>query len=169
MISPDIVMERAVECTHCKVTMTSWSAPGSPIRYYQCPFCARTHSSQYGEVFRRGAGARVLETVPRSALPTSIPMATAEDVKWARVKASAARWFARLQAEESERTPLPTPVPLARVRRVELPEAVGLPAPKAGRPLRKIATPPPPPAAVADDVPVLDPADVVEITPVRRR
>ncbi len=48
----------AVECTHCRVTMTTWSAPGSRIRYYQCPFCARTHSSLYDEVFARGAGAR---------------------------------------------------------------------------------------------------------------
>ena len=47
-----LVMEPAVECTHCGVVMTSWSVPASPIRYSQCPFCQRTHSSHYGEVFR---------------------------------------------------------------------------------------------------------------------
>jgi hypothetical protein len=51
-------MEACVECTHCRVLMTGWSAPGSPVRYWQCPFCGRTHSSLYAEVFRRAAGAR---------------------------------------------------------------------------------------------------------------
>ncbi len=91
-------MEAAIECTHCKVVMTSWAAPGSPIRYYQCPFCQRTHSSLYGEVFRRRAGARVVDARPPGA--SGIPMPSAEDVRWARVKASAARWFARLEADE---------------------------------------------------------------------
>jgi hypothetical protein len=98
-------MDAAVECTHCKVVMTSWSAPGSPIRYYQCPFCARTHSSLYGEVFRRRAGARVVEAPARAAGPAEIPMATAEDIRWAQVKASAAQWFARVAADERTRVP----------------------------------------------------------------
>jgi hypothetical protein len=126
-------MEASIECTHCRVVMTSWSAPGSPIRYYQCPFCTRTHSSLYGEVFRRRAGARVVEAPVRAARPTAIPMPTAEDVRWARVKSSAARWFARLEADErrcASRAPA--------VRR----------------------------CAATDDVPELDPADVVEIVPV---
>jgi hypothetical protein len=94
-------METVVECTHCKVVMTSWSAPGSTIRYFQCPFCTRTHSSLYGEVFRRRAGARVLEGAPRpAAAAADIPMASPEDVRWARVKATASRWFARLEAEQ---------------------------------------------------------------------
>jgi hypothetical protein len=93
-------MEASVECTHCGVVMTSWSAPGSPIRYYQCPFCSRTHSSLYGEVFRRRAGARVLDAPPRAAPASSIPMPSQDDVRWARVKASAARWFARLEEDE---------------------------------------------------------------------
>lgn len=92
-------METAVECTHCKVVMTSWSAAGSPIRYYQCPFCARTHSSLYGEVFQRRAGARLVGA-PTAPVAPGIPMASAEDVRWARVKATAARWFARLEAEQ---------------------------------------------------------------------
>jgi hypothetical protein len=123
-------MEASIECTHCRVVMTSWSAPGSPIRYYQCPFCSRTHSSLYGEVFRRRAGARVVETPARAARPAGIPMASQEDMRWARVKTSAARWFARLEADE-----------------------------------RRCASraPPVPRCAANEDVPELDPADVVEI------
>jgi hypothetical protein len=94
-------MEASIECTHCRVVMTSWTAPGSQIRYYQCPFCQRTHSSLYGEVFRRRAGARVVETPARSAVGSGgIPMASAEDVRWARVKATASRWFARVEADQ---------------------------------------------------------------------
>ncbi len=94
-------MEASIECTHCRVVMTSWVAPGSAIRYYQCPFCQRTHSSLYGEVFRRRAGARVVEAPPRSAAASAgIPMASVEDVRWARVKATASRWFARVEADE---------------------------------------------------------------------
>jgi hypothetical protein len=99
VISPDVV-EAAVECTHCRVVMTSWSAPGSSIRYYQCPFCARTHSSYYGEVFQRRAGARVLEGPARTSRPEELPAARPEDVRWAAVKAQANRWFARLDAEQ---------------------------------------------------------------------
>ncbi|ACG73970.1 conserved hypothetical protein [Anaeromyxobacter sp. K] len=126
-------METAVECTHCKVVMTSWSAPGSPIRYYQCPFCARTHSSLYGEVFQRRAGARLVGAPVASAERGGIPMASPEDVRWARVKATAARWFARLEAEQR-----PT-------------------APAAAFP-RRART-----AGPSDDVPEADPADVVEV------
>ncbi len=109
-------MDACVECTHCRVVMTSWSAPGSPIRYYQCPFCQRTHSSLYGEVFRRRAGARVVEARPRAAKP-GIPMPSPEDVRWARVKASAARWFARLEADERQCAGT------GRPRAAEVPEA----------------------------------------------
>jgi hypothetical protein len=93
-------MEASVECTHCGVVMTSWSAPGSPIRYFQCPFCSRTHSSLYGEVFRRRAGARMLDAPVVGASVSDIPMPSQEDMRWARVKATAARWFARLEADE---------------------------------------------------------------------
>src|SRR5512133_1742991 len=92
--------DTSIECTHCRVVMTSWSAPGSPIRYYQCPFCQRTHSSLYGEVFRRRAGARVVDTPVRASAPQAIPMATPEELHWARVKQTASRWFARLDADE---------------------------------------------------------------------
>jgi hypothetical protein len=136
-------MEASIECTHCRVVMTSWSAPGSPIRYYQCPFCARTHSSLYGEVFRRRAGARVVETPIRAARPTEIPMASQEEARWSLVKTSAARWFARLEADQRRCAAAP-PVRAARST----------------------------PAANDADVPELDPADVVEVRPVvagRRR
>ncbi len=130
-------MEASVECTHCGVVMTSWSAPGSPIRYYQCPFCARTHSSLYGEVFRRRAGARVVDAPARATRPTEIPMATAEDMRWARVKTTAARWFARLEADQRR----------CATREPALPARSVKPSNDA-------------------DVPELDPADVVEVAPV---
>jgi hypothetical protein len=94
----------AVECTHCRVTMTSWSAPGSPIRYYQCPFCQRTHSSHYDEVFAHGAGARLVDAREHTATPGDLPMASPEAIAWAGVKIRAARWFARLEAEERRAT-----------------------------------------------------------------
>jgi hypothetical protein len=115
-------MERSVECTHCGVVMTSWSAPGSPIRYFQCPFCARTHSSLYGEVFRRRAGARVLEAPARKARPSEIPMASQEDVRWARVKACASRWFARLEADEQRLSTQAVARPLRAEPAADLPE-----------------------------------------------
>lgn len=87
-------------CTHCGVTMTSWAAPGSPIRYYQCPFCARIHASCYGEAFQRGGAARPTGAAARPATPSAVPQATDEQIQWAGVKARAARWFARLEAEE---------------------------------------------------------------------
>jgi hypothetical protein len=112
-------METAVECTHCGVVMTSWSVPSSPIRYFQCPFCQRTHSSHYGEVFRRGAGARMLGNAPRSAPPSEIPMARPEDARWATIKTAANRWYARLEADEHRNAtlartqrPEPRPIPL---------------------------------------------------------
>lgn len=135
-------MESSVECTHCRVVMTSWSAPGSTIRYFQCPFCQRTHSSLYGEVFRRRAGARVVEPSAHAAAPSGIPMASPDDVRWARVKATAARWFARLEQEERRCATQPRS-PLCA----------------ANAPSR------------ATEVPEVDPADVVEIAaaPLRRK
>src|SRR5512138_1399415 len=107
-------MERAVECTHCGVAMTSWSVPSSPIRYYQCPFCQRTHSSHYGEVFRGRAGARLLDTRERTGQPSDIPMARPEDVRWASIKSAANRWYARLEADERRNATVPRPPPQHR-------------------------------------------------------
>lgn len=107
----------AIECTHCRVLMTGWSAPGSTVRYWQCPFCGHTHSSAYGEVFRSGAGARVAAARPAPAagaprsLPAPAPAADPADLRWALLKARANRWFARLAAEER----LAAPHPPARV------------------------------------------------------
>jgi hypothetical protein len=127
---------RNVECTHCRVVMTSWSAPGSTIRYFQCPFCHRTHSSLYGEVFRRSAGARVVEAPLRATTAQAIPMATPEEMHWARVKQTASRWFARLEADQ---------------RRC---------ATAGGPPLRAANAPL---AAPADDVPEVAADEVVEV------
>jgi hypothetical protein len=94
-------MARDVECTHCHVLMTTWAAPGSPIRYWQCPFCNRTHSSLYSEVFDRGAGARRVEVAPPAAQgPTGMPQASPEEIRWTDLKLRAARWFARLEREQ---------------------------------------------------------------------
>ena len=118
-------MEPAVECTHCGVVMTSWSVPSSPIRYFQCPFCQRTHSSHYGEVFRNRAGARVLAALPRASAPSDIPMARPEDARWASIRTAAHRWYSRLEADEQRNAstarahriapraaPPPRPIPL---------------------------------------------------------
>ena len=93
------VMPHDVECTHCHVLMTTWSAPGSPVRYWQCPFCGRTHSSLYSEVFRRGAGARRVEPAQPSS-PAGLPQASPEEIRWGKLKARAAEWFARLEQEQ---------------------------------------------------------------------
>ena len=83
-------MHHDVECTHCHVLMTTWSAAGSPVRYWQCPFCNRTHSSLYSEVFRRGAGARRVDAAspPRAA---GVPQASPDEIAWACLKARADR------------------------------------------------------------------------------
>lgn len=128
-------MERAVECTHCGVVMTSWSVPSSPIRYYQCPFCQRTHSSHYGEVFRSRAGARVLDTLPRSAQPSEIPMARPEDARWASIKSAANRWYARLEADERRNASQPR---AARSSRRPILLTVAFEEPRRSDPLRDL-------------------------------
>jgi hypothetical protein len=134
-------MEAVVECTHCSVVMTSWSAPGSTIRYYQCPFCQRTHSSLYGEVFRRRAGARLVETPAAPGTPAQIPMASPEDVRWARVKQTAARWFERLADEERRApttpvAPLRAPAPTPAAAKPRPPAAHAVRAHVVGKPRR---------------------------------
>jgi hypothetical protein len=94
-------MPHEVECTHCHVLMTSWSAAGSPVRYWQCPFCGRTHSSLYSEVFERGAGARRVEPMNAASVSAQgAPQASPQDIQWGRLKARAAQWFARLELEQ---------------------------------------------------------------------
>ncbi len=129
-------MDASVECTHCRVVMTSWSAAGSPIRYYQCPFCQRTHSSLYGEAFRRKAGARVVNAALRDGAAKGVPMASPDDVRWSRVKATAARWFARLEADQQR---------------------------CAGREDRPAGDEEAPTPRAASGVPDADPADVLEV------
>ncbi len=106
-------MESLVECTQCGVLMTSWSAVGSPTRYYQCPFCKRTLCSAYDEVFERGTLARRVGGPARAAAAraSDLPAPTPEDLRWRELKGRAARWFARLEAEG--RSPAPRPAPAA--------------------------------------------------------
>jgi hypothetical protein len=121
----------AVECTHCQVTMTSWATAGSPVRYFQCPLCARTYCSQYDEVFRARAGARMVGVPARQVTPASLPMASPEAQHWATVRARAARWFSRLEADQRL---VARALPPARAP--ERPQACGL-AYAAARPARQ--------------------------------
>ncbi|HVP66165.1 MAG TPA: hypothetical protein VMT17_02765 [Anaeromyxobacteraceae bacterium] len=108
-------MDAVVECTHCRVVMTSWSAPGSPTRYYQCPFCGRTWCSAYGNLFGRGVGARRVEPGASARAGTGAA-GDVEDARWRELRGRAARWFARLEAEEvrcATRTPRAISVPSA--------------------------------------------------------
>jgi hypothetical protein len=100
--------------------MTSWSAAGSPVRYWQCPFCARTYSSLYGEVFARGAGARQVEKPQPREEVAGAPQATRQEIRWTQLKMRAARWFARLEqegarsaGEPGRRAATATPAPIA--------------------------------------------------------
>ena len=104
----------AVECTHCQVTMTSWATAGSPVHYFQCPLCARTYASYYDEVFRARAGARRVGVPAQQAAPTTLPMASREDQRWATVRARASRWFSRL---ESAQRPVQGSLPAVLVQR----------------------------------------------------
>ncbi|HTP50899.1 MAG TPA: hypothetical protein VMK42_09385 [Anaeromyxobacteraceae bacterium] len=97
--------------------MTSWSAPASQTRYYQCPFCGRTWCSAYGDLFKRGAGARLLDARRGSGVGVrgAAAQASAEDAGWRELKGRADRWFARLAREErrcahhnGRRSPEPT-------------------------------------------------------------
>ncbi|HYS83201.1 MAG TPA: hypothetical protein VEM76_21035 [Anaeromyxobacteraceae bacterium] len=119
-------MSHDVECTHCHVLMTTWSAAGSPVRYWQCPFCNRTHSSLYSEVFQRGAGARRVDPSQGStcAQAAGAPQATPQDIAWTRLKARAARWFARL---EQEQVPTPPAAPTSRALPATPPRGAGAP------------------------------------------
>jgi hypothetical protein len=100
-------MESLVECTQCGVLMTSWSAVGSPTRYYQCPFCKRTLCSAYDEVFERGTlGRRVGSPSRTSAGGDPSSSLTPDDKRWRELKGRAARWFARLEAEGHRREPV---------------------------------------------------------------
>ena len=123
----------AFECTHCQVAMTTWSAAGSLVRYFQCPLCSRTHSSHYDEVFRARAGARRAGVPFQQAAPSTLPMAGLEDRRWATVRARASRWFSRLETEQRlvVRAP-PTEAPAQRLGR---PGLAGIAA-AAARPAR---------------------------------
>jgi hypothetical protein len=101
-------MESLVECTQCGVLMTSWSAAGSPTRYYQCPFCKRTLCSAYDEVFEPGSLGRRVGGSPRATAPGRgpAPDPATDDKRWRELKGRAARWFARLEAEGHRREPV---------------------------------------------------------------
>ena len=110
-------MESLVECTQCGVLMTSWSAAGSPTRYYQCPFCKRTLCSAYDEVFERGTLARrIAPSRPAPVARDAVPEPTPEDVRWRELKGRAARWFARIEADGRSHAPAAGVAALATAR-----------------------------------------------------
>jgi hypothetical protein len=82
--------------------MTSWSAAGSPTRYYQCPFCKRTLCSAYDEVFERGSLGRRVGTASRDAVAEATP----DEARWRELKGRAARWFARIEADGRRNAPV---------------------------------------------------------------
>jgi hypothetical protein len=63
----------------------------------------------------------MLDAAPVRSAPSSLPMATPDDVRWAGVKARAARWFARLEADEARNGRVPRPS--RRVDLHDVPEA----------------------------------------------
>jgi hypothetical protein len=75
--------------------------------------CGHTHSSLYGEVFRSGAGARIVGRPVADVPAPALPQASAEEIRWASLKARAARWFARLEREGQQAAPARSPAPLA--------------------------------------------------------
>lgn len=105
-------MDPSVEHAHCGVVMTSWSAAGSPTRYYQCPSCGRTFCSAYSEILHRAAGARSLggSTAPvlAPARRAAGPLPAPDDPGWRELKGRAARWFAHVEADVRR---LATPAP----------------------------------------------------------
>jgi hypothetical protein len=97
-------MESLVECARCHVPMNTWSAPGSPTRYYRCPRCQRTVCSAYDEVIDHGTLAvrREWPAVERRPLASR---AGADEALWSEVKGRADAWFARLAADEHAHSP----------------------------------------------------------------
>jgi len=83
----------SLECAPCGVVMSSWSARGSPVRYWQCPSCSRILSSVYDEALRRCAVVRRGEGHGTKATDE-------DDVPRSRLQARAESWFARLEREE---------------------------------------------------------------------
>lgn len=79
-----------VECTHCKVKMTSHLGSGKSVRYFSCASCQRWVSSSYTEVFRVDAKVR---TRPQE------PEKTAFDA----VKDRLDRWLAALEDQDPYR------------------------------------------------------------------
>src|SRR5512137_1175650 len=115
-------MESLIECARCRVPMNSWSAPGSPTRYYRCPHCLRTVCSAYEEVIEHGTLAVRREPLAAGRQPASAG-SRADEARWSEVKGRADEWFARLAADEHAHSPsrrrhrvLPAPA-LARIIR----------------------------------------------------
>lgn len=80
-----------VECTHCKVKMTSHLGSGRTVRYFNCSSCQRWVSSSYTEVFRVDGKVR---TRPLEAAKTTFDQ----------VKSRLDRWLAAVEDQDPYRT-----------------------------------------------------------------
>jgi len=96
---------------------------------------ARPLEGSAGEVFARGAGARRVAAPERDTAAAEVPRASQDDIRWAGVKQRAARWFARLEAEEhralSAARTAPTAQPPARTAPATVAVAVAAARPAA--------------------------------------
>ncbi len=81
-----------VECTHCKVKMTSHLGSGRTVRYFNCPSCQRWVSSAYTEVFRVDAKVRTR------------PQEQAVKTSFDQVKDRLDRWLAAVEDQDPYRT-----------------------------------------------------------------
>ncbi len=80
-----------VECTHCKVKMTSHLGSGRTVRYFNCSSCQRWVSSSYTEVFRVDGKVRTR------------PQESAAKATFDQVKGRLDRWLAAVEDQDPYR------------------------------------------------------------------
>lgn len=90
-----------VECTHCKVKMTSHLGSGRSVRYFSCASCQRWVSSSYTEVFKVDGKVRTR------------PQDDAARASFDQVKNRLDRWLAAVEDQDPYRvlgvSPMDTP------------------------------------------------------------
>ncbi len=80
-----------VECTHCRLQMTSHLGSGRTVRYFNCVSCQRWVSSSYTEVFRADGKVRTR------------PHAVAAKTTFDQVKNRLDRWLAAVDDQDPYR------------------------------------------------------------------
>jgi hypothetical protein len=81
-----------VECTHCRVKMSTHLGSGATVRYFNCPSCHRWVSSSYAEVFR-------VDAKVRTRRHNAAGKATFDEVK-----GRLDRWLAAVEDQDPYRT-----------------------------------------------------------------